>query len=348
MSYGVIFRTWPSIRTRESNPVGLAEVAAALRVGLEARPGSAARSLSSGGGRLPWMTVFLAAFAVWLGGTGRVQAGPTTFSYSGNIVEETITTAGTYLIAADGAQGGSSASGSVGGLGAAISGEIMLAAGTMLEIAVGGEGTSSYYAGGGGGSFVWIAGTSSPLFVAGGGGGAEFGGGGGGQVVPDGQNGSGGAAGGIAGNGGSASFGGGGGGWYSNGGGGGAGGGGDLSSGFVGGAGSDVTFGGGDGGFGGGGGGGGSDGVGGGGGGGGYSGGGGGSDGGGGGGGSFLAAGFTDTNLTGGVNSGDGLVTITLVSASLPEPSTLFLAGTALVAGMGCAWRRRRRAPAGA
>jgi PEP-CTERM motif len=78
---------------------------------------------------------------------------------------------------------------------------------------------------------------------------------------------------------------------------------------------------------------------------GGYSGGGGGggyNGGGGGGGGSFLAEGFTEPVLTAGVRSGDGYVSVSLVPAPVPEPSTwaMMLAG---LTGLGVMALRRSR-----
>jgi PEP-CTERM motif len=133
------------------------------------------------------------------------------------------------MLTADGARGGASPNSS-GGQGAEMSGEIILTAGTELEIVVGGTGSSG---GGDGGSFIYFLDATAPLLVAGGGGFAD------------------------------------------------------------------------------------------------------------GGGGSFLAADFTDPSLNRNANPGDDRVTISLVSASVPEPSSLVLAGTALLAGLGCAWRRR-------
>ena len=133
----------------------------------------------------------------------------------------TIGTSGTYAITADGAEGGGAAIGfqldSFGGSGAAVSGDVVLQAGTKLEIVVGGEGgTGEYAGGGGGGSFVIDESDNTILAVAGGGGGAggglDRGGGGGGGV--------GGGTGAGGGSGGSGSGSGGGGGGHVGGGGG--------------------------------------------------------------------------------------------------------------------------------
>ncbi len=105
----------------------------------------------------------------------------TSFAYTGGLITCDISVSGIYLITAYGAQGAASTFGT-GGLGASASGEFDLAAGTTLEIAVGGAGTAgssiqfggelaSGGSGGGGGSFV-TEGTNTPLVVAGGGGGA--------------------------------------------------------------------------------------------------------------------------------------------------------------------------------
>jgi hypothetical protein len=244
-----------------------------------------------------------------------------TNNYNGRIVSDTITTSGVYDITVYGAQGGA-ARGGAGGLGAAVSGDIFLQAGTVLEIVVGGEGANGKYAGGGGGgSFVIETYDGSNavdtiLAVAGGGGGAgSHGAGGAGRSVASGGNGGGygpgpGGVGPAPGKGGDD---GGGGGGYT----GGAGSrgragtpGGDSGKTFLGGIPSGPSAG--RGGFGGGGGGGYS----GGGGGGGYGGGGGGgyadSDGGGGGG-SYLDSAFTNTSESGAAVYDNGVVGIDLV-----------------------------------
>ena len=94
--------------------------------------------------------------------------GPTTIGYTGDIVTYTVATTGLYDIDAIGASGGTA--GDPPGLGANVSGDVMLTAGETLMVAVGGEGSS--YGGGGGGTFVAVvsAGTEAPLVVAGGGG----------------------------------------------------------------------------------------------------------------------------------------------------------------------------------
>ena len=268
-----------------------------------------------------------------------------TFSYDDAIQTFTAPVAGTYAFTLDGGQGGASTYSTAihtpapGGMGAAVGGEIFLAAGATLEIVVGGMGGDGFYAGGGGGGSFIIETNTGGLdpqsvdfieAVAGGGGGGAYDGAGlPGLASQTGGHGNGtaGGAGGLGDHGGAAggSEGGGGGGFTGGGGygttaGGGAiahdGGGAVLGVSFLGGP---ADFYSGGGGFGGGGAGG-NDG---GGGGGGYGGGGGGGytgngvfgNSGGGGGGSYLNTSITDQTDTGGVNSGDGQVTISLVTA---------------------------------
>jgi hypothetical protein len=237
----------------------------------------------------------------------------TDYTYTGSIQTEEITVSGTYSIVAFGAAGGSAGSNAggtggpgitsthTGGPGAMVSGDIFLAAGTVLEIVVGGEGSfSTYGGGGGGGSFVIETnnGTSAVdivLAVAGGGGGGGDGfqghGANGNTTTAGYSGGTGGGAGGVNGAGGGASFddgGGGGGGINGNGG---------NSDSAKGGQGQSAGFAGGNGDIGG------TGGFGGGGGGGRHGGGGGGGYGGGGGGGNNYAAGLT-TNPNGGGGGG--------------------------------------------
>jgi hypothetical protein len=263
----------------------------------------------------------------------------------------TVLTSGEYSLEVLGASGGDGHM--AGGLGAEVSGDIFLTAGEDLTLFVGGRGQSSSVGGGGGGSFVFLG--TSVLAVAAGGGGGGFsvdggfgrsgttgGAGGGTDGGPGGLNGSGGV-----------------GGTFENGGNGGGGAGASFGAAGYGGVGAGPLSGSGakfpeggagatlgaNGGFGGGGGGG----LQGGGGGGGYSGGGGGGyGGGGGGGGSFVATSFDQFAIYGGVNSGNGSITITPVSGSaVPEPSTWAMA---LGGFAGLGWlahmRRRKTSPA--
>jgi PEP-CTERM motif len=265
---------------------------------------------------------------------------------------------GEYAIGLLGASGGNSSFfDSVGGLGAEASGYIFLTAGEELTLFAGEQGGSGTYAGGGGGGSFVFRGTDV-LAAAGGGGGGGGSDGNPGLAGTSGRTGEGdGGAGGVGGTGG-------GGGGISGGGGGagvnagpaghggdgrGSGGfGGKFPNGGAGGAAGSYGAGGGSGGYGGGGGGGGN-GYGAGGGGSGFSGGGGGGDGfgGGGGGGSYLASLFKDQVLKAGVNSGDGSISIALLEAAVPEPSTwaMMLAGFGGLGWLAQA-RRRKTSPA--
>ena len=260
---------------------------------------------------------------------GEAQATMMDFNYSGSIVTYDVPTTGTYDITAYGAEGGVRI-GSVPGLGAEIGGDFSLVSGDVLQILIGGVGSSSSIGtgiSGGGGSFVAL-GTSyekaTPLLVAGGGGGA----GGDGYINPPGTGGGGS---------GSTNGGGGGGGFFSNGGGGGSfsnggggqsfvsGGGGGFEGGGFGGGGGFSFYGNGFGG------------------GGGFSGG-----GDGGGGSSYLDTVIgTETVAISGENFYNGLVTLSLVSSSppisgTPEPSTWLLFGTGVVL-MGLMAVRKKR-----
>jgi hypothetical protein len=133
-----------------------------------------------------------------------VKAAPIVFdfTYTGSLVTFMVPTTDTYQILAFGAQGGTvtiQTGTGAGGGGAEIGGDFSLAAGEMLQIAVGGSGRGSFGGGepgaGGGGSFV-VGPGSTPLVIAGGGGGAgRIGGlavpGGGGLTGPDGGGGGG-------------------------------------------------------------------------------------------------------------------------------------------------------------
>ena len=91
------------------------------------------------------------------------------------IQEWTVPATGTYSIEAFGAQGGS-ASGP-GGLGARMNGNFDLAAGEVLKVLVGQQGSSSNGGSGGGGTFVVKSVNNLKLVIAGGGGGTGNGGG---------------------------------------------------------------------------------------------------------------------------------------------------------------------------
>jgi hypothetical protein len=274
-----------------------------------------------------------------------------TFVFTGAAQTFTASVSGEYAVELLGASGGNSTAfgAAVGGPGAEVSGDIVLTAGEDLTLFVGGQGRTAILGGGGGGSFVFDG--TDVLAVAGGGGGA--GGGPGVDGGPGLAGTSGGTEGGTDSGKGGVGGAGGAGGKYGGGGGGtgvkrpgGYGGNGTgLGAGFggqftIGGAGGND---GGRGGYGGGGGGGHT----GGGGGGGFSGGGGGGlGGGGGGGGSDLASLFTDQYMKGGVNSGNGSISINMISpiTVVPESSTwaMMLTGFACLGWL--AHTRRRKA----
>ena len=107
--------------------------------------------------------------------SGLALAQTTTFSYTGTIQSYTVPAGVTSItITAKGAQGGGETYiGATGGLGAIMTGTFAVTPGQVLEVLVGGQGSSAeYVGGGGGGSFVWDNSTSTLEIAAGGGGGA--------------------------------------------------------------------------------------------------------------------------------------------------------------------------------
>ena len=78
------------------------------------------------------------------------------FAYTGAIQTYTVPLTGIYDITAAGAEGGESAQlFAPGGFGGILSGDVMLTAGTTLDVVVGGQGgTGLLSGGGGGGSFM--------------------------------------------------------------------------------------------------------------------------------------------------------------------------------------------------
>jgi len=100
--------------------------------------------------------------------------GGQTFSVTGKVEKFKLPACVTEItVKAWGAQGGSSTSGSAGGLGAAVEGSVCIAPGSELTIVVGEQAPPAQYpCGGGGGSYVAIG--TTPLFVAGGGGGGYY------------------------------------------------------------------------------------------------------------------------------------------------------------------------------
>lgn len=151
----------------------------------------------------------------------------TMYSYTGTVQTFTVPCVAAITVTAYGAQGGNS-----GGYGAEIKGTFSVKPGTVLNILVGGTGSSGDYGsngGGGGGSFVWDASDSTLLVAAAGGGGYSTNGGypagdGSATTTPtlgggagSGANGTGGNGGGYGTGGNSYAVGGGGAGWLSNG-----------------------------------------------------------------------------------------------------------------------------------
>ncbi|MDD2917654.1 IPTL-CTERM sorting domain-containing protein [Rhodoferax sp.] len=113
--------------------------------------------------------------------SGTTLAGAVTMS--GGIQTWTVPTTGTYRIEVSGAKGGDSIAGDngtfIGGSGATIGGDFHLTAGEQINILIGQEAptvptapSDSPLSGGGGGSFVWQVTGNTLLIAAGGGGGA--------------------------------------------------------------------------------------------------------------------------------------------------------------------------------
>jgi hypothetical protein len=95
----------------------------------------------------------------------------TTIAYDGPIIQTfTVQATGLYDITVIGGSGATGFNNAAGGLGADVSGDVMLTQGEILTLAVGGSGVHDFGGGGGGGgSFVLVGNT--PLVIAGGGGG---------------------------------------------------------------------------------------------------------------------------------------------------------------------------------
>jgi hypothetical protein len=86
------------------------------------------------------------------------SSAPVSFTYTGSETSYTLSTAGLYDIVAVGAQGGGGGYGGSGGYGTSLEATSSFAAGTVLDLVVGGAGISGLYefaaGGGGGGTFV--------------------------------------------------------------------------------------------------------------------------------------------------------------------------------------------------
>jgi hypothetical protein len=164
------------------------------------------------------------------------EANAETFVFTGAAQSFTASVSGEYAVELLGASGGTSSQFNVpGGLGAEVSGDVLLTAGEVLTLFVGGQGESGGLAGGGGGGSFVFDGTDVLAVAANGGGGgagvkagpsgyggdSQFSSGGFGGTHPLSGGGAGGFGGGMGGFGGGAGAGGGGGSGYSGGGGGG-------------------------------------------------------------------------------------------------------------------------------
>ena len=132
------------------------------------------------------------------------EADAETFPFTGGEQSFPVLVSGEYSLDVFGASGGPSEN-EAGGLGAEVSGDIVLTAGETLTLFVGGQGQNGHGGGGGGGGGAFVFLGTSVLAVAGGGGGASYvGGGGPGQAGTAGGAGGGpdGGAGGASGSGG--------------------------------------------------------------------------------------------------------------------------------------------------
>jgi MYXO-CTERM domain-containing protein len=116
-----------------------------------------------------------AAVSCVAAGLTATPAAAITFSYTGAIETWTVPDAGLWEIVALGAAGGGNeATLEFSGAGARIGGRFDLPAGTMLQIAVGGQGARGYHGGGGGGGSFVVGPGDAPLVIAGGGGGVNI------------------------------------------------------------------------------------------------------------------------------------------------------------------------------
>jgi hypothetical protein len=110
-------------------------------------------------------TLLLVMLAILVAGP---SARADSISYTGAVATFDVTTTGTYVITAAGAQGGSGVGGAIGGSGAVITADAFLTAGTMLQVVVGGMGETGNFdgfwgGGGGGGTFIFLSGATQPL-----------------------------------------------------------------------------------------------------------------------------------------------------------------------------------------
>ena len=104
------------------------------------------------------------------------EASSQTYTYTGSLITDTITTSGVYNLTVAGAKGGNSSLSTDGGLGALANGYYSFTSGTVLNIIVGGAGGNGTLGGGGGGggSFIYTS-SGNPIMISGGGGGGSYG-----------------------------------------------------------------------------------------------------------------------------------------------------------------------------